>query len=49
MGDHKGTLNIEYDDTIMKTKLILTCFGGTFGTFRFDENSFFGSLLDFTP
>ena len=33
----------------MKTKLILTSFGGTFGTFRFDEKSFFNTLLSFTP
>ena len=30
MGDHEGTLQIEYDDIIMKTKLILTRFGGIF-------------------
>ena len=31
MGDHKGTLQIEKDDVIMKTKIVLTRFGGTFG------------------
>ena len=41
MGDHGGTLQIEYDDDTMKTKLILTCFGSTFGTLRFGEKSFF--------
>ena len=40
MGDHEGTLQIEYDDISMKTKLILTRFGGTFGTLRFDERYF---------
>ena len=30
MGDHEGTLQIEYDDISMKTNLILTRFGGTF-------------------
>ena len=48
-GDHEGTLQIEYDDLNEKTKLILTRFGSTFGTLRFDEKSFFDSLLDFTP
>ena len=27
MGDHQGTLQIEYDDDTMKTKFILTRFG----------------------
>ena len=31
----------------MKTKLISTRFG-TFGTFRFDQKSFFNSLISFT-
>ena len=34
--DHEGTLQNEYDDIGMKTKLILTRFGSTFGTF--DQN-----------
>ena len=33
----------------MKTKPILTPFGSNFGTLRFDENSFFNTLLGFTP
>ena len=41
IGDHEGTLQIEYDDISMKTKLGLAGFGGTFGTLRFDERSFF--------
>ena len=49
MGDHEGTLQIEYDDIRMKTKPILTRFGGTFGTLRFDERSFFNTFLGFTP
>ena len=49
MGDYEGTLQIEYDDNTMKTKLILTRFGSTFGTLRFDERSFFNTLLGFTP
>ena len=40
MGDHEGTLKIEYDDNTMETKLILTRFGSTFGTLRFDKRSF---------
>ena len=41
LGDHEGTLQIEDDDLNNKTKLILTRFGSTFGTLRFDEHSFF--------
>ena len=44
MGDHGGTLQIEYDndddDNIGKTKLFLTRSGSTFGTLRFDEKTF---------
>ena len=49
MGDHEKTLKIEYDDIRMKTKLILTRFGSTFGRLRFDERSSFKILLGFTP
>ena len=49
LGDHEGTLQIEYDDLNKKTKPILTRFGWTFGTLRFDEKSFFITLLGFTP
>ena len=49
MDDHEGNLQIEYGDISMKTKLTLTRFGSTFGTLRFDEKSFFGTLLSFTP
>ena len=45
MGDHGGTLKIEYDDIKLKTKIILTRFGSTFGTLRFDEKSFCKTLL----
>ena len=48
-GDHDGTPQIKYDDISMKTKLILTRFGSTFGTFRFVEKSYFNILLGFTP
>ena len=47
LGDHEGCLKIEYDDLNKKVKLILTRFGGTFGTLRFDEKSFFNTLLGF--
>ena len=40
LGDHDGTLQIKYDDTSMKTKLISTRFGGTFGTLNSYEKSF---------
>ena len=33
----------------METKLILTQFGGTFGTLRFNGKSFFNTLLKFEP
>ena len=49
LGDHEGTLQIEYDNLNKKVKLILTRFGGTFGTLRFDEKSFFHTLLGFEP
>ena len=41
MGDHEGTLRLEYDGLSMKTKLFPTRFVGTFGTLRVDEKSFF--------
>ena len=47
--DHEGTQQIEYDDSNKKNKLVLNCFGSTFGTLRFDEKSFFNTLLGFTP
>ena len=49
MGDHEGTLQIEYDDYTMKTEPILTRFSSTFGTLRFGEKSFLNTLLGFTP
>ena len=49
LGDHEGTLQIEYDDLDKKIKLILTRFVETFGTLRFDEKSFFHTLLGFIP
>ena len=45
----EATLQIEYDDTSMETKLILTRFGDTFGTLRLDERFFLNTLLGFTP
>ena len=49
LGDHEGTLQIEYDDLNKKVKFILTRFGETFETLRFDKKSFFHTLLGFTP
>ena len=37
MCDHDGTLHFEHNDFTMKRKLILTRFGGTFGSSRFNE------------
>ena len=47
MVDHEGIPQIDYDDISMRTKPVLTRFGGTFGTLRFDERSFFNTLLGF--
>ena len=49
LSDHEGTLQTEYHDLNRKTKLFLTHFGLTFGTLRFDNKSFFKTLLGFTP
>ena len=49
LGDHEGTLQIDYDDLNKKVKLILTRFGSTFGTLRIDKKSFFHRLLKFEP
>ena len=50
LGDHEGTLHIEYDDLNKKTKLrILKRSVSTFGTLRFGEKSFLNNLLGFTP
>ena len=48
ISDHEGTLQMEYNDTGMKTKLILTRFDGTFVTLRFHGKSLFNTLLGFT-
>ena len=49
LGNHEGSLKIEYDELNKKVKLILTRFGSTFETLRFDEKSFFHTLLGFDP
>ena len=49
LGDHEGTLQYKYDYLNKNVKLILTRFGDTFGTLRFDNKSFFHTLLGFTP
>ena len=47
------TIQIEYDDISMKTKIILKYIGGrkmfVLGTLRFDERSFVHTLLGFSP
>ena len=48
-GDHEGTLQINYDDLNKKVTFILTRFGSTFGTLRFDKKSFFHTFLSFIP
>ena len=49
MGDHEVTLQCQYDDISMKTKLILSRLGGSFGTLWFDRKSFVSKLWDSTP
>ena len=50
---HMEIIQIEYDDISMKTKIILKYIGEqkmlVLGTLRFDERSFFHTLLGFTP
>ena len=50
---HMETIQIEFYDISMKTKFILKYIGGlerfVLGTLRFDERSFFHTLLGFTP
>ena len=48
MGGQERTLQNDYDDTSLKTKLILTHFGGTFGVLRFEERYSFNVVLGFT-
>ena len=47
------SIKVEYDDISMKTKIILKYIGErkkfVLGTLRFDERSFFHTLLGFTP
>ena len=47
------TIQVEYDDISMKTKVILKYIGErkmfVLGTLRFDQTSFFHTLLGFTP
>ena len=45
LGDLEGTLQIDYDETSMKIKIVLTRFRGNLGAPSFDENSFFNTLL----
>ena len=49
LGDHEGTLQIEYDDLNKRIKLVLKRFGSTFGTLRFDKKSFFHIFSGFEP
>ena len=49
LGDHEGTLQIEYDDLNKKVKLILIRFCSTFGNLRFDKKSFFHTFFKFEP
>ena len=46
--DHEGTLQIENDDISTKTKLFLSRFDGSFGSFGFDKMFLFNILGGFT-
>ena len=49
-GVHAGSLQIEYDEITMKTKLVLYQVGGWFisiGTLKFNEKSSFNTILGF--
>ena len=51
--DHMEIIQLENEDISMKTKVILKYIDGqkifVLGTLRFDEKSFFHTLLGFTP
>ena len=48
LGVHEGTLQIEYYDLNKTTKLILTHFGSTFGTLRYDKHLFYYFIRFYT-
>ena len=45
--DHEATLQIEHGDITVKTKLILTRFGGNFGKLRFNQKIHFKHFVWF--
>ena len=47
--DHEGTLQTDYDDFSMETKLNLTCFGLMFGKLMLDDKYFFNTFWGLTP
>ena len=49
LDDHKGNIQIDYDEINKKVKLILSSSANSFGTLRFDDKSFFHALLGFDP
>ena len=49
MGNHGKTLENKYGDISLKTKPILTRFGGTFGMLKFNAKSVFITFFSFTP
>ena len=49
LDDHKGNLQIEYDEINKEVKLIVTSYANSFGVLRFDDKSFFHTLLGFDP
>ena len=50
LGDHEGTLQIEYDDLNKKVKVIFnTMWVESFGVLRFVKKSFFSYIIGFRP
>ena len=47
-GDHEPTLQTEFDHISMKTKLVLTRFGLTYGELKFDEKPVLTTSLGYT-
>ena len=48
-GDHEGTIQFEYIGLNKKNNLVLRLIGDTYQALRFDEKSFFHTLLAFDP
>ena len=47
IGDHEGSVQLEYDDLSTETQIHLTRSGANFGFPRFEEKSFFNTFSSF--